>query len=115
MDAETKTLIESDGDSRAVLYDAVGEIWLNFYGEDVHLGACRLCCGKRTVKAVELGACSRHTVLLVQVAVLRVPSAPGPPAAVPEGSVQGALSICLLLMCVLHPRWLHRALFRPQL
>lgn len=40
MDKEIKTaVIDSDGDSRAVLYDAVGEIWLNFYGHDVHLGA----------------------------------------------------------------------------
>ena len=26
------------GDDRAVLYDAVGQIWLEFYGEHVHVG-----------------------------------------------------------------------------
>jgi hypothetical protein len=39
MAAETDNVIDNDGDSRAVLYDAVGEIWLNFYGNHVHLGA----------------------------------------------------------------------------
>lgn len=115
MDAETKAPIDSDGDSRAVLYDAVGDIWLNFYGEDVHLGACHYCCGKPTMKTVDqagYGACSSAAGLSC--------SAPGPisaypPAAVPEESVQGALGICLLLLCVLPPFWLHRALFRPLL
>lgn len=27
-------------DSRAVLYDAVGGLWLSFYGHHVHLGEC---------------------------------------------------------------------------
>lgn len=29
-------------DNRAALYDAVGQIWLEFYGNHVHLGECCL-------------------------------------------------------------------------
>jgi hypothetical protein len=38
MSYQLDAAIQTEDDSRAVLYDAVGQIWFEFYGNHVHLG-----------------------------------------------------------------------------